>query len=243
MNRVLILLRGDLRQLAYDPMLIFFLVAPLMLIAAVSLGIPAFAVLLQREAGFDLIAYYPLVLNVALLMIPLILGVMNGFLLLDERDEKLIDYFAVTPLTKTGYIAYRLLLPISLSFIYVFLLLALNGLVPVRAGSFLLTMPVLVLETPLVTLFMAAFAANKVEGLALSKGLGILLFVPAVVHFVPYPWQLLGGIVPSFWVAAAHSASMSVSPPLPGLLCCLLGLAAHYLALRYLLRRFMHKLD
>lgn len=52
-------------------------------------------------------------------------------------------------------------------------------------------------------LFLAAFASNKVEGLAFMKGVGWLMIGPLAAYFVPGRWELLFGILPTYWPAKA----------------------------------------
>ena len=53
--------------------------------------------------------------------------------------------------------------------------------------------------TPLVTLSMATFSQNKVEGLALYKGINLILILPAASFFMPEPWFWTLGAIPTFW--------------------------------------------
>ncbi|MNE62362.1 hypothetical protein D3C80_1576370 [compost metagenome] len=95
---------------------------------------------------------------------------------------------------------YRLVLPLLLAVI-------LSGIYLVFSGRFehpwgnLAILLLLALEAPCFTLFLAAFAANKVEGLALSKISGLFIAGAVFVFFVPGPWQLLGIWLPSYWTA------------------------------------------
>ena len=109
--------------------------------------------------------------------------------MLDERDERLIDYYAVTPLRKQGYYMYRLFLPVLITLLVSLLYQAEHW-------------PVLILlavEAPIYALFLVAFAANKVEGLALSKLVGLLLIGAICAYFVPERWQWLAAPLPTYW--------------------------------------------
>ena len=52
---------------------------------------------------------------------------------------------------------------------------------------------------PLTALFLGAFAENKVQGFALMKGASVIMIPPMVAYFVPMPWQLVFGLVPTYW--------------------------------------------
>jgi fluoroquinolone transport system permease protein len=48
-------------------------------------------------------------------------------------------------------------------------------------------------------LFLAAFAENKVAGLALVKFLNGLAVIPIGAYFIEPPWQWLSGVMPMYW--------------------------------------------
>lgn len=243
MNRVLHLIRLDLRQVSRDSMLALALFAPLLLIAAVRYGVPWVADLLIVELSFDLMAYDDLLLSFVLILIPLMLGMLTGFMMLDERDENLIQYYAVTPLTKMGYFNYRLAMPVALSIGYNTLLLLSS---PFELPSLLASIPTLLMlamEAPMIALLLTAFANNKVEGLALSKGLGLIVFVPAVAYFVPYPWQLIAGLVPTYWASQTLLLDMKNAPGWTLATCTGIGVTVHYFVLRVLAMRFRRRTD
>jgi fluoroquinolone transport system permease protein len=93
-------------------------------------------------------------------------------------------------------------------------------------------------ETPVMSLFLADFAENKVQGFALVKGLGAVLLAPVVAAFVDLPWQLLAGIVPSYWPLRAYWSAASPGTRLEFWLFLGVGFAYHLLLLVWLLRRF-----
>jgi fluoroquinolone transport system permease protein len=162
-------------------------------------------------------------------------------MILDDRDERILSYLAVTPLSKTGYLFYRLLSPVILSFFCALVGLWIIHLVPLNLGRMIPVFMLSALEAPMMGLFLGTFAANKVEGMALSKGLGVLFFAPIVGYFVKSPWQMIAGIFPPYWVSKAFIA---VYEP-DGLywLYIAVGLVVHLLVIYLLLVRFQKKAD
>lgn len=59
----------------------------------------------------------------------------------------------------------------------------------------------------MLALFLGTFAANKVEGLALSKAMGITFMAPLAGYLVEGNWHLLGGFFPPYWVTQAFLAA------------------------------------
>jgi fluoroquinolone transport system permease protein len=52
---------------------------------------------------------------------------------------------------------------------------------------------------PLYALFLGTFAANKVQGFALAKAVGVVIVPCIVAYFVTGPWQNAFGLVPHYW--------------------------------------------
>jgi len=199
------LLRSDLKNISRDR---FFL-----LINWLPFGVALLMRYLVPLAGelvkpwLNLRAYYPLVAAFMAIMTPNMLGALMGFMLLDDRDEDILTYVSVTPLTKSGYLVYRLTIAIVVSIPGMYGVLLLTGLEPV---PFLRLLPVALmaaLEAPLAALFIAALANNKVEGLAVNKLTGFLFLAPFIAYLVPGNWHYLGGVLPTFWIAKAYWAA------------------------------------
>lgn len=109
MRKIIALSCNDLKNILREPMLIFLLFSPVILSIVLRLMIPFFTKVFI--AYIDLKAYYPLISGFVILLIPMLMGMLAGFMLLDERDDNIFMTLIVTPLTKKGYMIYRILLP------------------------------------------------------------------------------------------------------------------------------------
>ena len=240
MNRTLALLRLDARNLLRDPMLFLITCLPVLVAVLMRFFIPFLAGLLMDYLGFDLRPGYALITSFFLLLGPLMYGWVIGFMLLDERDENILEYISVTPLGKTGFLSYRTGLPVLLSFVMAFVLVALIGLVPFAPLRILPVALLAAIEAPILALFLAAFAGNKVEGLALGKGVGFAFMAPLAAVFVQSPWQYLAGMLPPYWVA-----KLFIEPDLgfgTRILLITAGLLVHAFWLVWMLRKFNRRL-
>lgn len=235
------MLWNDARQIWKDPMLMASLLGPLVVIGFTRFVFPSLSVWLERQFDFSLFNYSAFAVTFLLLTIPLLPGTMAGLLMLDERDENMISYYAATPLTRQGYLLYRLFLPSLLSLLMTALFFLLSGLTEAHLEN-MYTLLLLALEAPCLALFLAAFANNKVEGLALSKISGLLFAGPVVAAFVPVPWQYLGMWIPTFWPAKCYLLVLS-SEPVTALGAFGGGLAFHLLLLIGLTRTFIKRID
>lgn len=203
MKRAASLAIGDLRSIRRDPMLLISIFAPVILAVVMKFGLPFVEGILLAELAFDLSRYNALIMSVTILISPMMIGMLSGFLILDERDENILVFYSVTPLSKSGYLAYRLITPTIISFILSFFVFYFINIVMCDLVFLIPIFLVCALESPLMALFLGAFAANKVEGLALSKGFGLLFLASIAGYFVKSSWRYLLGIAPTYWVSKA----------------------------------------
>ena len=147
----------------------------------------------------------------------------------------------VTPVSKQGYLIYRLTSAVTVSFLLTPLLVFVTGLTVIPLWKLVLLSVLGSLQAPLMSLFLISFASNKVEGLALAKGVTIVEAGPFMGLLLPAPWHLTGGLFPPFWITqafrAAHSGSGSYGWYLAG------GAAISLLYLYLLFRRFVNVIE
>lgn len=172
---------------------------PLLISLLLRWGVPALNLHLQETYRFDLTPYYPLIMSLVVLMLPGILGMIFGFLLLDQRDDQTLTALQVTPLSLNRYLAYRTGLPMILSALITLVVFPIAGLVRFEYVPLILTVVLTAPIAPMYALFLASFAANKVQGFALAKAAGAILWPPLVAYFMHTNWQLVLGILPTYW--------------------------------------------
>ncbi len=189
----------DLRNLSRDTMQTGMLVVPVILGLALRFGVPPLRNRLLETATFDLEPYYDLLLSCTVLLLPLLFGTVVGFLILDQRDERTLTALQVTPLSLEAYLAYRLATPLAIAIVATLLMVPAAGLLEMSSGAVLLAAIGASPLAPLMALFLAAFSRNKVQGFALQKASGVILFPPVFADFVPPEWQLAFGVFPTFW--------------------------------------------
>ncbi|MFZ7102879.1 MAG: hypothetical protein ACOWWO_09490 [Peptococcaceae bacterium] len=236
MKKFMALISSDLKNIVREPLMVFIMAGPLLYTLVIRFSAPLVA---EKLAGmFDLTDYYPLITGFFILLTPLLLGMVTGFMLLDERDEQVLTALIVTPLGKRGYLAYRMAGPVMISFIYTLILVPLLNLSPIPFLQLVVLAALTAGESPLIALFLVNWAGNKVEGLALSKGLGIFLLAPVLAYFMKSNLRYLAGLVPFFWPveAVSHVAERSFG------LYILAGLFLHFCYFILFLQRFQKRI-
>lgn len=221
---------GSVRLIRRDPMLVLMLFAPFLAGAAFCFGLPLLRPVLISAFAFDLAPWYALADAMLLMLTPLLAGTLCGFLMLDERDDGVGAYYTVTPLGRGGYLVSRLVFPVLWSV----------GIAPVLMALFSLSHPELirVLAVAVVggffgafyALMLLAFAGNKVEGLAVSKMMGLTMLPMLLPFFTHSPWTAFAGIFPAFWMGALMQDTLWLLPP--ALIVCGIWLVIFYRRIR-----------
>ena len=189
----------DLRNVRRDEMLRWMVLIPLLLALLVRFGWPFMVTQIQTRFQFDLSPYVVMLMSYLVIGSPAVFGTVIGFLLLDERDEGSLIALQVTPLSLNQYVAYRLGLPILLTIVLLIISLPLAGVTTFSFWELLLLAAVAAPLAPLLAIFLAAFASNKVQGFALMKGAGIFFVVPFLAYFVGGAWEWAFGLLPTYW--------------------------------------------
>jgi fluoroquinolone transport system permease protein len=206
------LVYADSRSLWRDPLLGWVLGLPLGLALLLRLLIPRIAAALASNTGFDLAPFYPLVMGGYLMTAPGIVGMVIGFLLLDERDARTLVALRVTPLPMRQYLAYRVVLPLVAGTAATLAGYPLTGLVPLPVATLTFIAVVAGLSAPITALVLAVAAPNKVAGFAVVKVMNSLNLLPIAAFFVPLPLQLVAGVVPTYWPMRALWSAAAGQP-------------------------------
>lgn len=205
---------ADSRLLLRDPLLGWVILLPLGLALLLRVLIPAIGMALGRN-GFDLEPFYPLIMSGYLMTAPGIVGMVVGFLLLDERDGRTLSALRVTPLSMRAYLAYRATGPLIAGTLATLIGYPLVGLIPVPVTVLVPIAAVAALSAPALALILPIAAPNKVAGFAVVKVMNVVSLLPIVAYFLPEPTQFIAGLLPTFWPMRALWAAASGQPYFP----------------------------
>lgn len=189
----------DLRNVRREPMLALSVVLPLGIALLLRWGVPALSGWLDARYGFDLAPYHPIFASGYLLVGPTFVGFIVGFLLLDERDDGVLRAMQVTPVSLRSLLVYRLGMPVALAVAVALAGWALLDLVALPPGALLAAAGLAAFNAPMLALFLASFADNKVSGFAMMKLYGAVTDLPLAAWFAPEPAQWLAGLLPTYW--------------------------------------------
>jgi len=192
----------DVQNVRRDTMLRWMVVAPLGIALMARWVFPTLLARLGTWLNVDVLEFYPMLLGYILLLIaPQLCGMVIGFLLLDQRDDQTLTALLVTPLSLNNYLLYRLMMPIAVCVPVTLVMFPIAGLVDLPVWGLVLVAIVAAPIAPLFALALAVFAENKVQGFALTKASGIVVIAPFIASFLPWTWQILFAVVPTYWPA------------------------------------------
>jgi fluoroquinolone transport system permease protein len=198
--------RADTKRITRDPFLLFMIGYPWGIAVLLHEALPW---LNARFADrFSLSDYYPIAACLVAVLVPYTMGLVLGFQLLEEKDEGSLVAVAVTPFSLDRYFVYRTMLYGLVSLPLVLVLHALLAVVAVPPAQVAVVAVAATPMAPLMALIISGFAGNQVEGFAVMKGAGVLLVGPLGSFFIPRPWDLLVGILPTYWPIKAYFAAV-----------------------------------
>jgi fluoroquinolone transport system permease protein len=211
MKMVYPIFTAGLRQIRRDGMLLFLLPSPFIIGAVFRLLLPWADVIFQRELSFSLAPWYQLSDAFLIMITPCMVAMVTSFLMLEELDEGLHLYYAVTPAGGENYLTARLLLPLvwalSCSLLVEFIL----GLAAFSWWQIVVAALLSTIHGGALSLMVVVFSHNKVEGLAYAKLMGVFTLGLPAVWLVKPPYQYLAAILPSFWIGKILSQATPVT--------------------------------
>jgi fluoroquinolone transport system permease protein len=192
---------NDFRLVFRDASLKVFVVLPLLILVVVRYGAPYI---------FDIYPalreYTSTLLMLASLQGPTAFGFIYSMVLVDEKDTSVAKIYGVLPISKVWFIVFRLLPPYLLATLATFLLLLAEPFFGLPVGASLAYSFVAALAVPLMILFVAIIAGNKIEAMTWQKIFNLPLVLPIAAFFVPAAFSLLFAVFPTYWVYQALGA-------------------------------------
>ncbi len=207
----LIHFKNDARQIMRDPIMTILLFAPLLLLIVFKLLVLLLPPFLNTTFGFDVAPYTPYILSFVLLVNSGMLGIVTGFMMLDERDGKIAELMEITPLGRSGYLVNRLSFTSILSFIYAFAGIYFLNLVALPLFAKALLSLLAAVYTAITGLLLFSWADDKVKGLTLAKAMNALVLF-AFTDLLSLNWlTYLSWFFPPYWFTVIIKSPWSLS--------------------------------
>lgn len=190
-------------QIIKDSMLVVVCIAPILTALFFRYGIPFIEELLcdYFQKAIILAGYYLLFDLFLSLITPYMFCFASSMVMLTEFDENIASYMAVTPVRKSGYVLSRLLFPAIISFVASVILMNWFTLTKWAIGMILIICFLTCILSIIISLMIFTVSNNRVEGMALAKMAGLLMFGLLIPFFILSDVQYAFSPLPSFWIA------------------------------------------
>ena len=185
---------NDFRLVFRDNSLKIFLALPLFNLLAIRYGVPYVAGVYEFLRD-----YIPVILMFATMQSAVAFGFIYSMVLVDEKDTNVAKVYGILPVSKIWFVVFRLIPPFVLAALATFLLLLVEPFYNLPVFSNLVYSALAALVAPLMILFVAIFAANKIEAMTWQKLFNIPLYLPILAFFVPASFAFVLAIFPTFW--------------------------------------------
>jgi len=212
------LFKNDIKQIMRDPVMAILLFAPLLLIVVFKLLEVFLLPFLAAKYGFNPTPYSAYLLSFILLMNSGMLGIVTGFMMLDERDGNISQLLEVTPLGRGGYLINRLAFASLLSIIYGFVTIAVFNQPTLPTFTIILLSALSAIYTATIGLLIYSGAEDKVKGLTFAKGLNTLVLFAFTDLFALGWLTFISWFFPPYWITMIIKSPFSISIACIGLL-------------------------
>ncbi len=159
----------------------------------------------DENTAFSLTLFGDFAMAALALLTPMIFGALMGFSILDDRDDGILNAVRVSPLSLSGFLAFRVVLVTLLAFLSGFIVMYVADFGPLTPAQILVIAAVNSLSAPITGFLINAFASNKIEGFAVMKGTGTLMIFPVIGLIFTDAKEFIFSFVPGFWPAKAIS--------------------------------------
>lgn len=172
-----------------------FLLIPFLLVPFLRWGVPLLGTYWPVMRAYDV-----LVIGMIIPLITISPAMLTALLMLDEKDQGILDVLRVMPVSSRTFFGYRIGLLAVLGSLLGGLSLALCGLWEYHLGHIMAISLLLALYGPLIPLLIISLANNKIEGVTLVKAINVAMGVPVMLILLAPSWEIVSGIIPFYWL-------------------------------------------
>jgi len=191
---------NDFKLVFRDNTLKIFIILPLLNLPVIRYGVP------YITGIYDFLQdYIALILMLATMQGSIAFGFIYSMVLVDEKDTNVAKVYGILPISKFWFVVFRLIPPFILATLATFLLLLVEPFYNLPVISNLVYSALAGLVAPLMILFIAIVAKNKIEAMTWQKLFNIPLFLPVAAFFVPVSFSFVFALSPTFWTYQAFN--------------------------------------
>lgn len=221
---------NDFRLVFRDNSLKVFLILPLFIFPVVRYGFPYVI-----EIYSFLREYINIFLMFAVMQGAITFGFIYSMVLVDEKDTNVAKVYGILPISKFWFVIFRLIPPFLLASLATFLLLLFQTFYDLPVIANLAFSALTGFTAPLMIIFIAIIAKNKIEAMTWQKLFSIPLYLPILAFFVPTFVSTILAIFPTFWTYQGFDSLIKGGN---FLIYILIGFAHSILLLAWMVKKF-----
>ncbi len=194
MKKLLKIAVNDFRLVFRDNSLKIFIFLPLLNLVVIRYAVPFIDGIYPVAQD-----YIHIILMLATMQGSIAFGFIYSMVLVDEKDTQVAKVYGILPISKFWFVVFRLIPPFLSATLSTVLLLLAEPFYNLPLVSILVYSTLAGLVSPLMTLFVATAAKNKIEAMTWQKLFNLPLFLPVLAFFVPASFSFVFAIFPPFW--------------------------------------------
>ena len=194
MKKLIKVAANDFRLVFRDNSLKIFIALPLLTLPVIRYAVPYVAGVYEVLQD-----YIAVILMLATIQGSIAFGFIYSMVLVDEKDTQVAKVYGILPVSKFWFTAFRLIPPFLLATLAAFALLLVEPFYGLPVVSSLVYSTLAGMVAPLMVLFIAIIAKNKIEAMTWQTLFNIPLFLPVLAFYVPASISVIFAVSPTFW--------------------------------------------
>lgn len=224
------LYKNELKLTRRDPIMVYSFVMILVMMIALQF--------FREDLG---IFYIPLS-AFTIILIPMVCGMASAFVILDEREEGVLQALQVLPVSYLRILMAKLIGSAALTLVLVIIapfILRIDMSLELR----LILAVLLTLEAPIMGLLVVDFANTRLQGMTLAKIGGWILFLPVFIKLIGMwrglstDWSKLTAFLPTYWAYKVFEEALIGGDYFSDLVISIIVHVAWIVALAYMFTR------
>ena len=190
----------DLKNLLRDPFVALLSLLPLVITMVFSLGIFWGLPFVEGFLSLDLSLYIPYAIAFVMVISAEMLGVVMGFMMLNDKDGHIIELMSVTPFGRSGYVATRMGMVAFLNIFYNLLIYGVLGRMVMPWYTLFALILVTTITAVTMGLMLYVLASDKVKGLTWAKFLNVWSIL-VFSDLLKDRWMIqISSLFPTYWI-------------------------------------------
>ena len=211
-------LKSDLKHMIREPIIGLMFFVPIIISIVFKLADLYLVPVIEMNFSVDIGFYYIYILSAIFVISADMIGVVIGFMMLDDKDGHILELISVTPLGKNGYLINRLGFMSIFTFIFTFVSYFILNIVRIPFYTLVFIALMLSIISASIGILLSSLATDKVKGLTYAKGLNfIVVFCFADLIDIEYI-RIISAIFPTYWITSIMGNPYGVEPYIFGLI-------------------------